>query len=127
MRALSASTVAARLAVASAVALVAIAGTAARAQAQGAQGRYQLGSKAFVGAPFVLAIVVDGLEQDPQPKLPSLTVPGLTIAPGDADFRGGFNVTVNGRRVQQGGGTCTDIAKAAGQSVETGERLLTLA
>lgn len=29
--------------------------------------------------------------------------------------------------VAERGGTCTDIAKAAGQSVETGERLLTLA
>ncbi|MBL8624468.1 MAG: BatD family protein [Myxococcales bacterium] len=71
----------------------------------GAQGRYQLGSKAFVGAPFVLAIVVDGLEEQPTPKLPSLTVPGLEIIEGDADFRGGFNLTVNGRRVQGGGGT----------------------
>lgn len=92
-----------RVAVAAAmlIALV-IAPAVARAQAQG---RYQLGSKAFVGAPFVLAIVVDGLEETPELKPPGLTVPGLTISPGDADFRGGFQMTVNGRRVQQGGGT----------------------
>ena len=29
--------------------------------------------------------------------------------------------------VAERGGTCTDVAKAPGQSVETGERLLTLA
>jgi tetratricopeptide (TPR) repeat protein len=88
-----------------ALATLAIVIAAPAAHAQGAQGRYQLGSKAFVGAPFVLAIVVDGLEEQPAPKLPSLTVPGLEIIEGDADFRGGFNLTVNGRRVQGGGGT----------------------
>ena len=88
-----------------ALATLALVIAAPAAHAQGAQGRYQLGSKAFVGAPFVLAIVVDGLEEQPAPKLPSLTVPGLEIIEGDADFRGGFNVTVNGRRVQSGGGT----------------------
>lgn len=67
--------------------------------------RYQLGSKAFVGSPFILAIVVDELEETPAVKAPDLAVPGLDVVRGDADYRQGFQVTFNGRRVQQGGGT----------------------
>lgn len=89
-----------------AVAAAAVVAAPSRAWAQDApQGRYQLGGDAYVGAPFVLAIVVDGLDEDPTPSIPSLTVPGLAIAPGGADFRGGFQVTINGRRMQQGAGT----------------------
>ncbi len=79
---------------------------ASTAHAQGAPGgRYQLGGDAYVGAPFILAIVVDGLAEDPAPSVPSLTVPGLSIVAAGSDFRGGFAVTVNGRRMQQGAGT----------------------
>lgn len=92
------------LAILAAVALLTVGARAASAQ-QGPQGRYQLGGDAYVGAPFVLAIVVDGLAEDPAPTAPSLTVPGLAIVHDRTDFRGGFQVTVNGRRMQQGGGT----------------------
>lgn len=75
------------------------------AAAQSATARYQLGSKAFVGAPFVLAIVIDGFDEEPGVKAPSLAVPGLSIVPGEVDYRPGFGVTVNGRRLRQEGGT----------------------
>ncbi|MEZ4403646.1 MAG: BatD family protein [Kofleriaceae bacterium] len=88
------------------IAVVGAAVAPAPAQAQGAPAaRYQLGGKAIAGSPFVLAIVAEGLDEDPAPALPTLAVPGLTITPGTAELRGSFQVTINGRRVQQGGGT----------------------
>ena len=96
----------ARWAIAATVALFAVLFGIGGAVAQpGPTARYQLGSKAFVGSPFILAIVVDGLEETPAVKAPDLAVPGLDVVRGDADYRQGFQVTFNGRRVQQGGGT----------------------
>lgn len=99
--------IALRLALGVAVAAGTLVAAPAPAAAQQAepQGRYQLGGDAYVGAPFVLGIVVDGFAEDPAPAQPPLTIPGLTIVPAGVDFRGGFQVTINGRRMQQGGGT----------------------
>jgi len=95
----------ARVAVGLAVAVM-LGVVAGSVEAQDApSGRYQLGGKAYVGAPFVLALVVDGLDRDPTPTVSSLTVPGLAMVSAGSDFDGGMQVTVNGRRMQQGGGT----------------------
>ena len=70
-------------AMAFAVALMAAALPAHRALADGevsAQLRLE-GREAHVGMPFVLSIVVEGLDEDPAPKNPTLTIPGVVVTP----------------------------------------------
>lgn len=67
--------------------------------------RYQLGGKAYAGLPFVLAVVVEGFDDAPPPQQPSLTVPGAQVSALGVDHREAATVIVNGRRIDQGGGT----------------------
>ena len=39
------------------------------------------GREAHVGMPFVLSIVVEGLDEDPAPKNPTLSIPGVVVTP----------------------------------------------
>ncbi len=77
----------------------------AAAQQGGTVARYQLGGEAYAGLPFVLAVVVEGFDDGPAPAQPPLTVPGASISPLGVEHRGAATVIINGRRIDQGGGT----------------------
>lgn len=77
----------------------------AAAQAAPPQARYQLGGEAYAGQPFLLAIVVEGLAEQPQPTAPAITVPGATITPVGVELRAAPTVIINGQRIDQGSGT----------------------
>ena len=80
--------------------------TIAPAAAQPAtSARYQLGGDAYAGLPFVLAVVVEGFDDAPAPAQPMLTVPGAQVSPLGVDHREAATVIINGRRIDQGGGT----------------------
>ncbi len=81
-----------------------VAPPAAHAQ-QGPRAQYQLGGDAFAGHPFLLAIVVEGLAEQPEPVAPAITVPGATVTPMGVELRAAPTVIVNGQRVDQGSGT----------------------
>ncbi|HVV83301.1 MAG TPA: hypothetical protein VHE35_09490, partial [Kofleriaceae bacterium] len=77
----------------------------AAAQPGDARARYQLGSDAYAGLPFVLAVVVDGFDETPAPAQPMLTVPGAQVSPLGVEHQDAATVIINGRRIDQGGGT----------------------
>ena len=71
----------------------------------GPRAQYQVGGEAYAGQPFLLAIVVEGLAEQPQPTAPAITVPGAAVTPMGVELRAPATVIVNGRRVDQGSGT----------------------
>lgn len=89
--------------VAAAVAALMVVVSSAMAQPQAPAGRYELGSEAYTGEPFLLLVLVDGLAEQPAPVAPSINVPGATITSKGVEYRAGMQITINGRRMDQGG------------------------
>ncbi|HUQ05160.1 MAG TPA: SH3 domain-containing protein [Kofleriaceae bacterium] len=86
--------------------MIVLASAAASAQQQGGlRAQYQLGGEAYAGQPFLLAVVVEGLAEQPEPTAPAINVPGASITPMGVELRPAPTVIINGQRVDQGSGT----------------------
>ena len=96
-----------RLGLVGALAVAIVLGGARPAAAQQGQARagYQLGGEAYAGLPFIVAIIVEGIAEQPAPTAPALSIPGATVNALAPEFRPPPTVIINGQRVDQGSGT----------------------